>query len=343
MTLEELVNAVFEDVQERGGGEVYVDCCFCDDQKHRLGINVETGVMHCFNCEEKSGDRESVIRSKRKTYEKIAEATSITEPFTVDDDEDVEVSVKEKTLKKDKPKVTLELPKAYEPLWKEINDRDGRKALRYALDRGVTKEQIKHHRIGFACAGRYAFRIIFPVYYRQSLHGFVCRDFTGDAELKYLNSYGDKGLYNLPSKKIRNTKAILVEGVFDVLAVERANIKGYDVIGCLGSKLKTSQYRRLSTYNKVVIWAEPDHAGVDGTIKRAKALQKLGVKVKVVVPDEDVETDTDPGAMDANEIKRRIRESVVFTPGIANLMRTRIAFSSKRFVKRRHNAENAKK
>lgn len=339
MTLEELVVTVFEDPQERGGGEYYCDCCFCEDSKHRLGINVETGVMHCFNCDEASGDRSSVYRSRKKTYEKIAAATGIDDPFTQSDDEDVEVLEKEAELKKGKPKVTTQLPKAYEPLWKGVNDALGRKAIRYLTSRDVTMQQIKAHRIGFCGAGRYAYRIVFPVFYRRKCQGFVCRDFTGNAELKYLNSDGDKGLYNLPAKNNQKRFAVLVEGVFDVLAVERAKLSKYDVIGGLGSKLKKSQYKKLSTYNKIVIWAEPDYAGVTGTIQRAKALQKLGVKVKVVVPSKDVETDTDPGEMEPSEIRERIKDARLYTPGIASLMRTRIAFSSKRFIKKKREAK----
>lgn len=329
MTLEELVQTVFDDIWEKDNGEVYVDCIFCDDQKHRLGINVNTGVMHCFNCEERCGDKESVTNSKRKTYVKIADNAGITEKYTV---EKTDKLIDKKA--KHKKKYQTELPKAYEPLWKEVNDREGRRALRYTFSRGVTKEQIKHHRIGFCITGRYAFRIIFPIYYAKSLHGFVARDFTGSSELKYLNSDGEKDIYNLRRVRRRKDKAILVEGVFDVLAVERAKLKKYDVIGGLGSKLKPSQYRLLSTYNKIVVWAEPDDAGVKGTIKRAQALQKEGVKIYVVIPDQDPELDTDPGAMDEKEIIERIRGALPYTDGVAKVMRTRIAFSSKRQLKK---------
>lgn len=286
--------------------------------------------MHCFKCETVSGDRDSVLRSKKRTYEKIAEATNIEEPFSPDDgDEDKEIKATKK-----KHNFAEELPTGYEPLWKNINDKDGRRALKYITDRGVTTEQIRVHKIGFCVVGRYAYRIVFPVHYRKSMQGFVCRDFTGSAELKYLNSDGEKGLYCLPSRLQRRDSAILVEGVFDVLAVERVKLKSYDIIGGLGSKLKKQQYHRLNTYNKIVLWAEPDPAGVEGTIKRAKGLMKEGVKVYVVLPDRDVETDTDPGAMHPDEIRERIKGAVKYTSGVAAIMRTRIAFSSKRVLKK---------
>lgn len=336
MTLKELVESVFSDVQEREGGEVYADCCFCDDDKNRLGINVETGVMHCFKCEERSGDRNSIVNSKRRTYNKIAEATSISDPFTLDEgEEDTTVEEKTEELKKNKSKIEIRLPEAYEPLWESVNDRIGKRALQYMQDRHVTIDQIKKHKIGFCAAGKYSYRIIFPVYYRRKLTGFVCRDFSGNAEIKYLNSEGEKGLYNLPPKSRRKRIAILVEGIYDVLAVERSVPVQYDKIGGLGSKLTSRQLKQLSTYNEVVIWAEPDRAGVEGTIKRAIQLKKKKVKVKVVVPLQDIETDTDPGAMESEEIWERIQKAKEYTSGIASLMRIRVAGISPIKVKKK--------
>lgn len=338
MTLHELVDEIFGTPEVKDGGEVSVDCCFCDDGKERLGINVETGVAHCFKCDWASGDKDSTVNSKRRTFTKLAAEANLSVIFTVEEgEEDVTVEEKTEVLKKGKQKYAERLPQAFEPLYERVNDRISKEARRYLFDRGVTKRQLEVHRIGFCAAGRYAYRIVFPVWYGKKLRGYVCRDFTGKSELKYLNSDGEKGLYGLPVRNRRTSKGVLVEGVFDKLAVERA--VSYDTFAGLGSKLTPRQLKKLSTYNTIVIWAEPDRAGVEGTIKRARLLQKKKIQVKVVLPLSDVDTDTDPGklgetAEGLNEIRDRISKAVAYTSGIASLMRTRVAWSAPTKIKK---------
>lgn len=340
MTLHELVDDIFGSPDVKDGGEVSVDCCFCDDGKERLGINVETGVMHCFKCDESSGDRSSVVNSKRRTFNKLCAESNTQATFTLDEGE-VDTSVEKKTeqLQKGTKQYEDRLPKAFEPLWTNVTDREGKRARRYLQDRGITRKQIKKYKIGFCLSGYYAYRIVFPVWYGTKIRGFVGRDFTGESELKYLNSKGQKGLYGLPLRSRRNKTAILVEGVFDKLAVENAGLKACDAIGGLGSKLTPKQVKQLSTYDSITIWAEPDRGGVEGTIKRAKALEKKKVKVRVVLPDSDPDTDSDPGKLGETEeglkeIRLRIAMAVRYTSGIASLMRTRVAWTSPTKIKK---------
>jgi DNA primase len=329
MTLAELVTTVFDPIREKERGEVDVDCCFCDDDKMRLGINIITGVAHCFNCDFASGDRRSVINSRRLLFDKICEQLTYAATFTLEEgEEDTSVESKNKETRQETPIPDIKMPKEFEPLWKNIDEALGKRALKYLLDRGVTTAQIKEHNIGFCANGYYAYRIVVPVFYNGKLKGIVSRDFTGVSDIKYLNSKGVKTLYNLPAKSKRNSKCILLEGVFDVLAIERATIKGYDVICGLGSKLSSKQLKILRTYNTIVVWAEPDRAGVEGTIKRCKLLSGKKRTLEVVMPLIDPETDTDPGGMSVQEMRRRFRKRILYTAGVAAIMRNRIALSS---------------
>lgn len=338
MTLYQLIKGLFQRVIDRPNNEVFVDCPFClenvgkQDTKTRLGINYADGIGHCFRCEWKSGDRKKPSSRNRKLiFNALCRVFDVDYQLT-----DEEITTEEKP--KEKLKVAVEetqLPKEYEPLWKGVNDKVGKQALKYLHNRRVTKEQIKKYKIGFCAVGRYAYRIIFPVINDHELHGFVARDFSGLAEAKYLNSFGGKALYNLPEGKQK--KLLLVEGVFDVLACERANLN-IAIIGNLGSKLKKKQVKIIKKLCRIIyVWCEPDPAGVVGTIKRAKQLKKL--KVLVIPPSQDIEYDTDPGDMLPQEIEERVKQAVPFTDGLASLMRTRIAFHSpprkkKKYAKR---------
>src|ERR1700761_1856365 len=310
MTLQELVKNCFYPIWEKTGGEVDVNCCFCSDKKRRLGINVLTGVAHCFKCDFTSGDRKSVVNSKRRTFQKISEAFNYTQTFTLDEGEvDTSVESKEEELKQAAPVYQVRMPKEFEPLWKNVNDKESRTAYRYLRERRVTAKQIKRFKIGFCAFGYYSNRIVFPVYYKGELKGLVGRDYSGKADIKYLNSKGDKTFYNLPPRSKRKKTLLMVEGIFDVLACRRckALVKEYDIIGVLGSKIPPKQLKLLSTYNNIVIWAEPDRAGVEGTIKRAKQLKQKNRLIEVIMPLKEPEEDSDPGGMKPEEILERVK------------------------------------
>ena len=57
---------------------------------------------------------------------------------------------------------------------------------RYAKERGIAKESIKKHRIGYCTSGRYANRLIIPVRCDGN-QSFVARDMIGESDRKYLN------------------------------------------------------------------------------------------------------------------------------------------------------------
>lgn len=323
MTLHDLVMQLFPYAYDKGGGEVSVNCPFCIeevgkiDTKQRLGINTDTGVAHCYRCEWKGG--------KRKIFRELCRVFQRNEHLDIEEDEYAE---KPKYERKEKPKkqVATSLPEEYEPLWRNVNDKIGRRALAYVLSRNITEEQIKNHRIGFCATGDYAHRIIFPVYRGRRIRGIVARDFSGKSDIKYKNSAGGKTIYNYPRK--RQLVCHLLEGITDVLSMERA-MPHQDAVATLGRTLTKFQLKLLARYKKIVIWPDPDRPGVDGAIKKAIQLQKKKVIVYMVVPEtEEIENEIDVGRMLPVEIESKYRQRRPFTLAVAKLMRARIAFAA---------------
>lgn len=269
MNFEDLLSMKGVDSKPGGkDGEISICCPFCVDQnetedtRYRLGINVKTGQANCFNCG---------WRSKKGTLKKVLDRLDIKEEL--DEEEETQQYEKPESTSQSKPK--LKLPSSYEGLWLSgKKDKDFRKARRYLLRRGITKKQIRTHKIGFALTGEYAYRVIFPVYYGRKLKSIVSRDYTDSQFLRYKNSKGNKALYNAKKPKARGDTALLIEGIPDCLAAERIHSKnGIDCMALLGKSLKDEQLKYLRGYRKFILVPDNDGPGLRGMLRVARKIR----------------------------------------------------------------------
>lgn len=244
--------------------EISICCPFCvernetPDTKFRLGINIRKNVAHDFNCD--WGARKNAIQL-------ILDKLSIEDEVSDKDDE---------PIKEEKRKFDGKLPESFELLWPLKKDKDFLKAYNYLKNRGVSDSQIKEYKIGFCLAGKYSYRIIFPIYIKDKLRCFIGRDYTGKQNLRYKNSIGDKTLFGIPKNPIR--KALLVEGVFDKLAAERVFGNQIDVLGIPGRTLKDSDLKYLENYREIIRVPDDDKPGLKGAVKDISKLNANGFK-----------------------------------------------------------------
>ena len=231
--------------------EIAVNCPWCPsrgkppDTRFKLGINSRTGQAHCFVCGWGSKRYGPVAYLRRM---KVARAVG----FEAEDAPDLP---------------PLELPKDFQPLDRPMDDMD-RMAHRYLVDRGVTAGQIERHGIGCSFGGRYAYRIIFPIWWENALKMLVCRTFAG-GEPRYLNSRGDKWLDGFdPAAET----VVLSEGVFKALRIATAT--GLGSAALLGHNITDVQLDQLRSgkCRRVILWPDPDMAGRTGVVKIAERL-----------------------------------------------------------------------
>ena len=248
---------------QHDSNEISICCPFCSETRYRLGINIRKDIGHCFNCNWKS----------RHVTENL---------FLILGIEEADIPLDAPTMGEVESDVELRppsLPEDFILLCERPKGKLFNKAYQYLHERGVTDWQIEDKKIGVSFLGQYAYRIIFPIYYKNKLKGLVSRDFTGQQEPKYLNTVGEKPIYNLPVK--RRSKAVLVEGIFDCLAIERVVRENFDVLALLGNRLKDSQEEDLSEYRDIVLWPDADIAGVKGFLEIAQQL-KLNHRMFIV-------------------------------------------------------------
>lgn len=244
---------------------IAICCVFCPengetpDSKFRLSINMVTGAAYCFNCLWKSRNAfKAILRNLKMEVHLEGEVPEI---------EEQEIP---------------QLPDDFQLLTRASSDLD-KIAIRYLRSRGITPEQVVAKRIGISLIGRFAYRIIFPVRDGKQLKGIVARDFTNQQEPRYLNSIGDKGLYNCNCAPVKT--AILSEGVFKALRIERLNT-GFASMALLGRDITDFQIEQLRKREcrEVILWPDPDRPGRQGAVKIGQKLQENGLLVGVVWP-----------------------------------------------------------
>jgi len=294
--------------------EIFICCLFCEskgqnaDTRFRCGLNVENDKGHCFNCEWKT----------RAAFSEVAAILGVT--VTQRD-----VPVQGETPSEDSDQSTpLSLPDDFVTFQKAPSGILFDRALRYVKERGVKDWQIEEKKIGVSFTGKYAYRIIFPIYFKHELQGFVGRDFTKQQKLPYLNMPGNKSLYNVPRGR-RAKKVVLCEGIFDCLAIEQTvRLADYDVMAVLGRSLTELQEEQIADYRDVILWPDGDIPGVKGFIDVAKHLNQKH-RVFVVPPSSY--------GKDAAEMKRVHRDFIWttrcrFDSNVELRLRAEVAFNA---------------
>ena len=282
-------------ISASNSAEITLCCPFCVQRGHtadtefKLGVNVKNGKGHCFRCDWKS----------QRSHWYLARALDLGELNFGDFVHEEEKQVEQKELK---------LPPDFTRLWYRGKRPKGflyEMAFNYLIERRVSLAQIEKHKIGVSFVGEFAYRIIFPVYQKGELIGIVARDFTDNQKAKYKNSVGKKYLYNLKSRHKRRFSAILCEGIFDCLALERT-FPQYDVIALLGHSLSEDQISDLTWYHKLVFWCDPDRVGIKAFLSLAEQFVVLGSKVFVITP----HPSKDAGSMTTKELVTRFENKL---------------------------------
>lgn len=295
--------------------EFWICCPFCvgegesPDRRFRLGVNVKSGLAHCYNCEWSSRGRGTVD----KILTALGIGTGLLEIVS-----DPPVPEKSKLKEEEEPG----LPAEFVPL--EESDEEGQVAWEYLRGRNVSPKQIEKYGIGYALAGRFAYRILFPVWVGKKIGGVVGRDYTGKQTPPYLNSRGvARGVFNL--HRVQQGQAIvMVEGVMDCLSVERV---GYRAVAPLGRILDDEQLAliRKKHVSSVTILIDWDKDGISSAQETAQKLLSLEIPVKIARP---VDGMKDAGAMLREQVHRSLYWATPWT--LEASLRHRMQFAEER-------------
>lgn len=287
---------------QSGRVHVHLCCPFCvsrgesADTRFRLGVNTRENWANCFNC-----DWGARVGAVDKILKRLSIEAAVTD------------GIDERRPKQEKKET--ELPAGFMLLsdWFKRGDDLPGDPLGYLKRRGISRKQIKRHYIGCTYRGRYAWRVLFPVLFDGYYMGMVARALTDSQEPKYLNTYGEKSLYGLPTKA---KELVLSEGVFKALRLNRA--LHMPSAAMLGHHLKDEQIAQIRKVGvrRVYVWPDADHAGTRGAVSAADALSSVGFKVflpKSALPYAD--------EVDLNALRTGFSTFVPYTDGLGIKLR----------------------
>lgn len=157
--------------------DVNIDCIYCGEDGKHMGVHRENGTLHCWRCGFEDLPRYPSFVDLIKEIDgcSIHEAFVIAKKFS-----DGFISEPAKDLYKRRRNVLLpdELENFFDPIERRHRDY----ALGYLIDRGFGHTEIIKYKLGFCSTGRYAMRIIIPVYAEGKLVTFTGRDYMGVAD-----------------------------------------------------------------------------------------------------------------------------------------------------------------
>ena len=284
------------------GGEIRIDCPFCEDKKKHLYMNAQKGVFHCFRCEE-SGSIRYLFR--------ILEG---------DEGGDIRLGV---LMQADDGEAgdLIEMPDGY--CTDFVYDPEGKKALEYLRGRGLEDRIIERYHIGYGAWGKYRGRILIPLFHRGVLVSFVARAYHQGLSPKILNPSSEEApspsnyLFNL-DQAIFYPKVVLTEGVFDALATGVID-QEYCAVASLGKHLTERQAELLceSGFEELVFaWDTRD--AIPQVLYFARALVPFFRSVRVaILPGEE-----DPSSLGKERMKECVLSAEPFSSVYLKLLCT---------------------
>jgi DNA primase len=168
----------------------------------------------------------------------------------------------------------------------------------YALQRGLTEDQVRRWRIGYALFGRLDGRLFLPVYdQRGRLANYAARTFA-NAEKRYLAA----GSWERPDTNAlfgehlwgaERGDVVVFEGALNGLALERALQQGgvdAELAGMSGLDqnevgIEVRTLTKLMTFRRVIVATDPDAAGERAADAIRAALGRRMPVTRVRFPD----------------------------------------------------------
>ena len=243
-------------------GEHAFHCPFCNHHKKKLQINTETQKWHCWVCNAGGYKIGILLRKINAPKQIISEVLKILGDY--------------KGVKYEKDKKTeynVSLPQCYKPLWKKSDNPLYKNAIHYLRQRNIGSIDILRYSIGYCSSNGYSNRIIIPSYDADGkLNYFIARDMFPNSKFKYKNPPMSKDTVCFEMFVNWNEPIVLVEGVFDAIAIRN------NAIPLLGKFPSKTLVMRLVEKQVKKIYVALDEDARQDAIKLSKFLMDYGIE-----------------------------------------------------------------
>jgi DNA primase len=191
------------------------------------------------------------------------------------------------------PVKAVELPKEFQAVYTaSTTSIIANKVRKYLYNRGFTDKDFLKYNIGYCTTGEYQGRIIVPSYDENNqLNFFVARTFE-DAYHKYRNPEASKDIIGFENLINWNMPIVLVEGVFDAIAVKR------NAVPILGKSISNSLLKKIVSSRVEDIYIALDKDAFKKALQYTEQFLNMGKRVYLV----DMQ-DKDPSEMGFENFK----------------------------------------
>lgn len=201
-------------------------CPFCNHHKPKLEVQVEpdsegNNKWNCWVCRTKGKSLKSLAFKLKASKELINRIDKLSNQYKLNYNTQYN-SYKDNSIKL--PDEFISLSKEPEDKWDAI---EYKHAIRYLKSRNINRDDIMKYNIGFCSTGKYQKRIIIPsLDDNGDLNFFIARSYMSSQSepQAYLNPELDKNIIPWDLYVNWNLPVILVEGMFDFIAVKRNSI-----------------------------------------------------------------------------------------------------------------------
>lgn len=303
-----LVNSVLGQGVKKSSGNISYICPFHNQVvvSEKLEINFDQSSPKyqkwaCWVCESSKGKTIKSLFNKLEFQPQIMEELKL-----ITDDKTVSVNYETPETKQ------IKLPKEFISIL-DINKNSliGRHALAYLKSRGITKEDIIKHNIGYCEKGRYSDMIIIPSYNKEhKINFFTGRSFQPESKKK-LNPEGSRNIIPFEFYINWDLPVILCEGPFDALIIKR------NAIPLLGKTISNELMKKLITSNVDKIYIALDKDAQKQSLKFCEELLKEGKEVYLVDLDKK-----DPNSLGFEHFTKLIQNTYPLT--FSNLMEKKL-------------------
>lgn len=175
------------------------------------------------------------------------------------------------------PTSVVELPKEFQSVYEATTTSIiANKVKKYLYKRGFTDRDFLKYNIGYCTSGQYTGRIIVPSYGENNqLNFFVARTFE-DAYHKYRNPECSKDIIGFENLINWSQPIILVEGVFDAIAVKR------NAVPILGKSLSKALIKKIVSSTVEDIYIALDRDALKKALQYVEQFLNMGKKVYLV-------------------------------------------------------------
>jgi len=262
--IEHILDSILGQHKRQGIGELYYSCPFCHHYNPKFAINVIKRKWQCWHCGVRGSSLVSLLRKLSVPTHVVSDLSKILKD---------EVAVLHAS---DTVEIALQLPEEYQPLYTTQSSFEYSYALAYVQSRGITTLDIVRYKLGFCTSGKFKNRIIAPSYNKDgTLNYFVGRAYY-NGMLNYLTPSVSKDIVGLENQINWSHPIVIVEGIFDAMAVKR------NAIPLFGKHISKKLRRIIIEKNVTRIYLALDGDALKDTITHAEKLMAEGIQVYVV-------------------------------------------------------------